>query len=428
MKLNEWYKKRGIQFVFQRAKRLGQRYGAGAGKAMARINDTVDELDQFDCHPTFFVPAVVARRNLDYIRGLQSRGCEIGVHGYQHVDLKSYPAAESSAQLMRAVESFKELGLEVHGFRCPYLSSSDELLRKLPAKVFKYSSNKAIGWTHQHRGTQQPAIMFEKIEEFYQPMPADSTLCLPWMQDGMVEVPVCVPDDLQMYDGLSYSVEEMSSAWVDILRITQQKGDLFNLIFHPELAALCNAPFIDVLKEARTKPNSVWVAPLRDIGDWWLEKEAFRVEIERQHGGFLLNLLHTPRGTVLYRGFEVRQPSLDWDGHYRRLLSDRLEISGPTLPLIKLESGLPDWAAPALRGMGYITLAESEAYSGSLTIGRKCVEEFSNPVLLREHIESSEVPLVRFWPWPDGQRSALCLTGDLDALSLADYATRLFVN
>jgi hypothetical protein len=42
-------------------------------------------------------------------------------------------------------------------------------------------------------------------------------------------------------------------------------------------------------------------------------------------------------------------------------------------------------------------------------------------------IEASPGPLVRYAPWPNGARSALCVSGDLDALSLLDYASRLWV-
>ena len=47
-------------------------------------------------------------------------------------------------------------------------------------------------------------------------------------------------------------------------------------------------------------------------------------------------------------------------------------------------------------------------------------------VQLIDYIESSPVPLVRFSRWPNEFRSALCVTGDIDALSLVDYAARLF--
>jgi hypothetical protein len=38
----------------------------------------------------------------------------------------------------------------------------------------------------------------------------------------------------------------------------------------------------------------------------------------------------------------------------------------------------------------------------------------------------SPAPLVKLGRWPDGAKSALCLTGDLDALSLVDYLSRVF--
>jgi hypothetical protein len=40
-------------------------------------------------------------------------------------------------------------------------------------------------------------------------------------------------------------------------------------------------------------------------------------------------------------------------------------------------------------------------------------------------IEEAQGPLVKFGAWPDGSKSALCLSGDLDALSLFDYTARL---
>ena len=47
-------------------------------------------------------------------------------------------------------------------------------------------------------------------------------------------------------------------------------------------------------------------------------------------------------------------------------------------------------------------------------------------VELVNRIEASLCPLVRYWRWPDGAKSALCVSGDLDALTILDYASRLF--
>jgi len=44
---------------------------------------------------------------------------------------------------------------------------------------------------------------------------------------------------------------------------------------------------------------------------------------------------------------------------------------------------------------------------------------------LIEHIEASPGPLMKLGRWPDAAKSAFCLAGDLDALSLRDYMGRL---
>jgi hypothetical protein len=43
-----------------------------------------------------------------------------------------------------------------------------------------------------------------------------------------------------------------------------------------------------------------------------------------------------------------------------------------------------------------------------------------------EKIENAESPLARLARWPNGARSAFCVTGDIDALVLWDYGLRLF--
>lgn len=40
-------------------------------------------------------------------------------------------------------------------------------------------------------------------------------------------------------------------------------------------------------------------------------------------------------------------------------------------------------------------------------------------------VEASPGPLVRYWRWPAGAKSAMCVTGDLDALTLLDQISRL---
>ena len=77
-----------------------------------------------------------------------------------------------------------------------------------------------------------------------------------------------------------------------------------------------------------------------------------------------------------------------------------------------------------LSEQGYILDTSQESPGCSLFLESDSLNKFDNNLQLIEYIEQSHTPLVRFWRWPNKAKSALCITGDLDATSLIDYATR----
>lgn len=427
MKVNAWYQKRGIRFILERAQRLNERYGLTSKKATDRIEHCVEALQGLGCLPTFFVPGMVVQRHLPFILRLQDIGTEIAVHGFNHVDLKVYPPEDAGQQLKRAVELFQASGLQAHGFRCPYLSVSDGLINALPRGLFEYSSNRAIQWPLQKPEENEQKLLYKTIEGFYLPKEAETHLCIPWQENGMVEIPVCVPDDLQLHDGLGYGLEQISGNWINILSQTYQRAEVFNLMFHPELASFCEDPFIEVLREAITFRPKIWLARLQDISAWWLEKMTFKTDILPEVDGFTIRFHCTPRATIVSRGFEPQAPAIPWHANYSRLDTRILPVVGNILPLVGVAPATPAWVTSFLQRMGYISVEGELAQRCSVYLDSACLDHFDDPVALMDYIEDCAAPLVRYWPWPDGMRSALCLTGDLDALSLIDYATRLFI-
>ncbi len=380
MKLNAWYKKRGMRFILERARRLKERYGISPRTSIGRIERCMDALQAYGCFPTFAVPGMVVERNLRFIQRLQEAGAEIAVHGYNHVDLKSYPPEGASRQLQHAVEVFRASGLEAHGFRCPYLSATDDLIKALPPGLFEYSSNQAIQWPICPPSDQPENLLFETINRFYAPARSETALCLPCFHDGLVEIPVCVPDDLQLHDGLGYGLEQVSRVWLDILRKTHHRGEVFNLMFHPELASFCEAPFLKVLQEAKLLQPAVWFARLREVCAWWMEKSTFRVETGYTDNGSTLIFHCTPRATILCKGFYPKAPASRWDGDYWRLETRQLNIDTPVLPFIGIPPGVPQWITTSLQGMGYILGTGETAYRCSLVFDEISLGRFGNPV------------------------------------------------
>jgi len=384
---------------------------------------------QYGCAPTFPTPGVVVNRYPQFLRHLQDAGAEIAVHGYDHVDLRAYTPKEASEQLARAARTFAFHGIEVHGFRCPYLSYSDEVLNLLGNGVFDYSSNKAIWWdVVSPRETGNMSASFDFLQKLYDPLPARDAVCTPRTGPGLLEIPISLPDDLQLHDGLNMSPEAIAEVWSKILLETHQRGELFVLQFHPELAWHDQQPFVTLLRKAATLHPHVWIARLCDIASWWHEKSSFEIDMSEIRGGLRMSFSCSERATILVRNLDSVSslgPELAWNGAYRQLRTRELEIPADPRPFVGLSANAPPHSVTFLREQGYILDQEETSARCATRLDAPTLAKLTREVDLVNYIEASSGPLVRYWRWPSGAKSALCLTGDLDALTLLDYAYRL---
>jgi hypothetical protein len=367
------------------------------------------------------------KRYSSFIRHLQDLGAEIAVHGNDHIDLKTLPPMEAGRQLMKAVQTFKLYGIEAHGFRCPYLSCSDELVDALPKGLFEYSSNVAIQWDvnpytyNNHRGT-----ITEIINKFYQPRESQDMVCVPWMRNGMVEIPVCVPDDLQLHSGLGLDLSGITEAWIQFLNQTYQRGELFTLIFHPELASYHEPSFRALLHEAKSLKPFVWVARLCEICDWWREKSEFQSEVSQLSTGLKISFNCSSRATILSKGIGGYGLKEAWDGPYFQVRTRTLDVPAEPRPFVGIALNVSRNVVSFLQDQGYLLDTSEKAPRCAIYLDNSALIQLRTQVELVNWIERSAGPLVRYWRWPDGAKSALSITGDLDALSLLDYFSRLF--
>jgi len=427
MKVREWLTLRGPAYVYKRAAALLDRYGVTPSKAVDRVEACVATLAEHGCAPTFPTPGRVVQHYPQFFRHLQDAGAEIAVHGYDHVDLAAYPPAEASEQLVRAAEVFARHGIEAHGFRCPYLSCSTDLLDVLPKGAFDYSSNQAIWWyVVSSTGNRDAATTLNVLHRLYRPTSALDAVCMPQARSNTVEIPVCLPDDLELHDGLHLGPEGMAQAWSHILHRTHQRGELFDLVFHPELARRCQQPIVTALREARRLQPHVWIARLRDISDWWREKSGFGVATSPTPAGLHISFTCSERATILVRGLGTHGAERVWDGAYYQLQSRTLDVPADPRPFVGLPANAPKRVQSFLREQGYILDTGETATRCGTYIDAATLAGLTSDVGLIETIEASSGPLVRYWRWPGGAKSAMCVSGDLDALSLLDYAYRLF--
>jgi len=246
------------------------------------------------------------------------------------------------------------------------------------------------------------------------------------MSDHLVEIPVCLPDDLQLLDGLKLDEHGVGQAWINILHETHRRGELFDLMFHPESFDDCGSALEAVLRKAQDFEPRVWITQLRDINQWWREKSGFTVERTDTDHGLHLRFHCSDRGTVLLRQLDIVEPTESWYGPYRVLRGRTLQLKPHERPFVGVAADTPSTLVAFLQEQGYLVETGAEASRCAIYLRATDLAALPNQFELIDFIETSPAPLVRFWRWPSETRSACCVTGDLDALSLTDYVARVF--
>jgi hypothetical protein len=292
------------------------------------------------------------------------------------------------------------------------------------AAGYAYSSNTAISWDvfdHDRR----PTAVFEQLSAFYRPSSSDATVSVPRIAGGLVEIPASTPDDLQLCDGLGYQSGAASTPWLRILTDTHRRGELFVLVFHPEAFGQFGEALECVVQEASRLRPIVWVATLRDIARWWMAKSTFSVQTISRSDTLDIALQCDAEATILVRGLDTSAPARPWMDRYHVVDRRTLSVSSNVRPFIGVAPNILPETASFLKQQGYILDTSEEASRCGVYLDAASLQRLSSEVQLIQHIESSAAPLVRFWRWPREARSALAVTGDLDALSLMDYAVRI---
>jgi hypothetical protein len=259
--------------------------------------------------------------------------------------------------------------------------------------------------------------IFNALATFYRARPAGAAPVVPNYQDGLLEIPVSLPDDLQCLDGLGTGVAGLTDAWHKILHSSHDQGEMFVALAHPETADECADAFVQLLRDARSLQPAVWVTRLVDLADWWDERRSFVVDVA---GGWL-RVRCSARATVLLRG--PGPAGAPWADGYRVVASRMFKTEGH-LPFVGVVRPTRELIA-GLVAEGFVVEIGDAASQCATVLDEPAVARLGDVSAVVAHLDGLDTPLLRFWRWPDGARSALSVTGDLDALSLVDYATRV---
>lgn len=403
---------------------IGRQYGLTAARMDRSLTELSHIIRRFDCRATLAVTAAALVRNSVSVRGLQAQGIELAIHGYRHVDYSQLTLEEQLTHLRRASRIFRDLGIRVGGFRCPYLRWNDETLTALSQTQFVYDSSTSVVWNiingHMTESYQQAL-------SFYGAQTAADHPALPYLENGtgLVRIPYCLPDDEALIERLQWrSSVEMNQVWPTMFHQIHRHGELFTLGLHPERIQSCSAALSAALQEVRAAAPLVWCARLDQIAAWWKARQATVIDVSEIQDGVFRLTVNGPSGvTLLLRALDVKTAVEPWFDGYQRTSEMPCVIHSRKRPFIGVSPDTASTLISFLKQQGYVLETSPDPAAYPVYLDRGSFSRHEERRLLTE-IETAHYPLARLGRWPNGARSAMTVTGDIDALTIWDYGLR----
>ena len=416
-------KGKGTWNTVRRAGTIGSRYGIGAHRMERRLATMLGLVERHGCSATLPIPAAVVARHAPVVARYATFGLEFAVHGYDHVDHTDLPGAEQHRQLALARQTMRDARVNAVGFRAPYLRVNDDTLVAVRANGFLYDASQAFHWNDELVPRQGA---YERALDFYGSRPAEEHPVVPWRERGLIRIPYCVPDDEAVVDRLGLDCDQIAAVWLRVLRSTRTRGELFTVTVHPERIDACAVGVAAVLAAARTGSPRVWIARHDEIACWWRDRTEANVVVSPGRPGWIRLRARGPAGlTLLARNVAVAGRTEPWMGGTVMIPGTEVEVAArPRRPFVGVHARCPDSVSRFLREQGYI-VEDARSDGDHAYFVQRDRFDLADRLPLLAQIEGGSFPLLRLGRWPSGAASALSVTGDVDALTIGDYATRL---
>jgi hypothetical protein len=194
------------------------------GLQRAKIVKKLEE--RYNVPSAWYIPSKRYKLNCEIIRELANFG-EVGAHDTKHDGkLAQLPTTELLLRLIDAKRSLGKITQQsIDGFRAPLLQHNLQMLKALDEAGYTYDTS-IPAWEPKHPYTMKS----HGIGTIF-----------PLKINGIVEIPVTLPQDHQMIHCLAMSPGQTVEAWTNLVKEVERIGGLCVFLAHPnELANLKN--------------------------------------------------------------------------------------------------------------------------------------------------------------------------------------------
>jgi peptidoglycan/xylan/chitin deacetylase (PgdA/CDA1 family) len=209
------------------------------GLQRARILKKTEE--KYDVSSAWYVPSNRYKLNCETIRELANRG-EVGSHDTKHngklVHLKKQELVTRFTDARQTLERISER--PVAGFRAPILQHNQTILQALNEAGYLYDTSVPT-WEPKHPYTMKP----HGIGTVY-----------PLTLNGIIEIPLTLPQDHQLLYVLGLAPEEVLKTWDTMASVIRDLGGICMFLVHPDYElANGNADLYEELVSALTSDS-----------------------------------------------------------------------------------------------------------------------------------------------------------------------------
>jgi peptidoglycan/xylan/chitin deacetylase (PgdA/CDA1 family) len=401
--------------ILKRLATIFKRYGLGKSRFSRSLNGFIDLALKYHIKPSFPVTASVMARHPVFFRNAVDRGVELAVHGFRHIDYSHAedPVFEKHYQL--ALSVFRESGLTNFGHRFPYLRRNSKRLASLGGLGLKWDSSETILWPVLNQNKLEPfrREALNRILESYEVKTSDEYFSLPSHLNGMIEIPVSLPDDDILIERLGITEsEELFDLWWNLIEQAKSKSELAVLQLHPERFAVFAKPLELILQHLKMD-KSAWIAPLGEIAEWWKNGRIWEWKIESiEPGIFQIDVTCSNDAEIQIQGGEP-------------ITLKSFKLKSTIKPTLGIEPNAdPGWSEFAKQeGFAYERSTEDHIYQYRIPSGLSCT--FQTQKQLIERLKTDHRPLLRIGRWPKGKNFAVSITGDIDNVDIWDFWGRI---
>lgn len=207
-------------------------------------------LEEVDGRFAFPTIAAVAKMRPELVKMIVHEGHEVASHGYNHVRYPTLTAEARERDLRLSLQVFKELGIEISGFRAPYDNYTDDMPFLLEQAQFTWDGG--FGYRVEHR---------EKTHFFHTDIDG--------LQSKVTYIPLNIQSDDLMIDRLGMGPRDVSKTLkAEVSKAAVTKGAImFDL--HP--IRMGQSEFVDCLKEVTEHAQGLgaWCTTPTEAVKYW---------------------------------------------------------------------------------------------------------------------------------------------------------------